>query len=100
MREEIAVGLDTLFEMAGEEATYKVGGVGSGTTVRIILSQPDDEVNIGRISARTGTTVGEVRISEAPNLAKNDTFTVGSDTWKVKGRDRDALRLIWTLDLQ
>jgi predicted lysophospholipase L1 biosynthesis ABC-type transport system permease subunit len=100
MREHIARGLDAMFEAAGDEAIYTQVGSVSGIPVRLMLSRPDEEFSIGKLEARVATIVAEARIAEIPDLAKGDTFTIGDETFRVKGRDRDALRLLWTIDLQ
>jgi hypothetical protein len=100
MRDHIARGIDTMFEIAGDDALYAAAGSPSGVSVRIIVSQPDEEISLGQLDLRVDTIVADVRISEVPDLANGDTFTIGDETFVVKGKDRDPLRLIWTVDLR
>jgi hypothetical protein len=82
------------------DAIYRALGTGPETPVRLKLNRPDEEITLGRSALRLSTTVGRVRTSEVPDLALNDTFTVGDDTWKVKGRDRGPRRLEWVIDFK
>jgi hypothetical protein len=80
-------------------ATYRVGGIGDGISVRVITRQPDQEIEFGDISIHTATTIFEIMVSAVPTPAEGDTITMDDETFVIQGEPkRDAERLIWRLD--
>jgi hypothetical protein len=80
-------------------ATYRVGGIGDGISVRVITRQPDRDIEFGDISIHTATTVFEIMVSALPYPAEGDTITMDGETFIIQGEPRrDAERLIWRLD--
>lgn len=92
---------DVLFENddLSEAATYRVGGAGDGSAVRVIRSAPDrDEATFGARIIAPAIRV-QIRISELANRpAKSDTITIGTETLTVRHALRDAERLTWEAD--
>ena len=94
-------------EMAGtlaasavaDAATYKVGGTGDGTSVRVIRAERDmDAALVGR-SVRLDRIRLDVRVSDVATPAKGDTVTIGAKTWKVQtAPTQDPLGIWWTLE--
>jgi hypothetical protein len=81
-------------------ATYRPKGLGAGTSVRLKIGLPDEEVALGRSRIRISTAVGRVRVSEIPDLKISDTFTVGAEVYKIKTLDRGPRRLEWIVEFQ
>lgn len=77
-------------------ATYRQGGTGPGTSVRVIRRRPDEmtEWNGGRFVR--DTVMLEVRTGEVSALEAGDTFEIGAETFEVQGEPaQDTERLIW-----
>jgi hypothetical protein len=81
-------------------AFYRARGTGTPTAVRLKIGLPDEEVSIGRSRVRISTAVGRVRVSEVPDLKGSDTFTVGTEVYKIKTMDRGPRRLEWIIEFQ
>ncbi|MDF2140854.1 hypothetical protein [Paenirhodobacter sp. CAU 1674] len=83
------------------DAIYQVGGAGLQTNVRVILSSPDRvaQFSSGRFVV---DSVGlEVRVADAPELAVDDMFIIGTDTYVVIGApERDSQRLVWSAEVK
>lgn len=78
------------------DALYRAGGEGSGTPVRVMRSSPDETNtwNGGRFVAET--TMLDVQIDDAPNLAAGDIFEIAGETFRVQGEPtRDAEHIFW-----
>lgn len=95
-----AAANDILFENShlALDAVWKAGGAGSGVTVRVVLSTPDEAMEWRETRIVAGAVILDVRMSEIPTLAKGDTFTVAarSATYVVSGDPRrDDLHLTW-----
>lgn len=77
MTEDLTVFLDT--DEFAQAATYKVGGVGSGTTVNVIFDAPDHgHLGINGIKPRaTG------RASDFSSFGNTDTLTIGSTVYRI-----------------
>jgi hypothetical protein len=80
-------------------ATYRVGGIGDGISVRLITRQPDREIEFGDISIHTATTIFEIMVCAVSDPAEGDSITLNGEIFIVQGEPRrDAERLIWRLD--
>ncbi len=93
-----AAANDILFEDENLSlaATWKAAGAGAGVEVRIVLSEPDREIDWRETRLVVGTVILEVRTSDVAALAKGDTFTVGSAVYGVTGDPRlDDMHLTW-----
>lgn len=93
-----SIAVDTLFNdrNLGLDALWRAGGSGDGVPVRVIRSAPDDVVEWRESRARTRTVFIDVRVSQVPNLAKDDTFEIGGVVFAVTGApQRDSERLVW-----
>lgn len=89
---------DILFEdqNLGLDALWKAGGAGAGVSVRIVISEPDVEQDWRETRLVLNAVIIEVRMSEAANVAKGDTFTVDTAVYIVSGDPkRDDLQLTW-----
>ena len=83
--------------MHGEDAIYTVVG-GRPTLVRVIPSQPDDDVGFGasRVQSDTFTFLVEASAIERPR--KGDIVEFDGRQFSVQpGASRDEKRLIWTV---
>jgi hypothetical protein len=81
-------------------AFYRARGTGTPTSVRLKIGLPDEEVTLGRSRIRISTAMGRVRVSEVPDLKISDTFTVGTEVYKIKTLDRGPRRLEWIIEFQ
>lgn len=71
------------------------------TPVRVIRREPDDVMNFGGGQFIAPGIVFDVRISEAPDLKKDDMLTVGSDVFLLVADPRaDADRLVWSVEVR
>jgi len=69
--------------------------------VRIIRGMPDDVTRFGGGQFVTAGLVFDVRISEAPDLARGDVFKVGTDFFIATASPRaDADRLVWSVEVR
>jgi hypothetical protein len=78
----------------GTAATWQRGG-GPIAALRVLRSSPDqlrDAFGTGLIQA---TDVLTVPIAVLPDLAADDTFTVGGDVLTVQHAERDAAGVAW-----
>lgn len=83
------------------DAVWRAGGTGAPVTVRIILRQPDRIGNFGETRLLAAATVIEVRTVEVLELAEDDVFEIGGETFVVQGEPmRDSERLVWTAELR
>jgi hypothetical protein len=74
--------------------------VGDPAPVRVVMSQPDTDAGLLDVGVRDSAVVASVRVSEVVEPREGDSLTVGSVTWRIRARRRDALALIWRLELQ
>ena len=92
---------DTLFAdpNIARDATWRVGGVGAGATVRVITRRPDQVVGFGDSRAILPTMLIDVRRSEVPSAAAGDTVEIEGDTFEIIATPVvDSLRLVWTCE--
>lgn len=88
-----------VFDTFGVAATYKAGGVGAGTAVTVVRSRATADTVAFGTALRVGSQIISVRVSEAPDLAKGDTFTIGAEVLTVGGKPAlDALATMWTAE--
>ena len=82
------------------DAHYRSKGTGTPVAVRLKLGLPDEEVSLGRSQVRIRTAVGRVRTADVPDLRLSDTFSVGTEVYRVKAMDRGPRRLEWVIEFQ
>ena len=99
MSDPFAAADDVIFATFGVTAIYRPGGVGDGTSVTVVRSRATaDTVSFG-VALRVGSEIVNVRVMDAPELAKGDTFTIGSEVLIVAGKPAlDALVTMWTAE--
>ena len=72
-----------------------------GRSIRALVRRPDRDVQFGSIAVHTATLVLEVRVSDLPAPQAGDGVEVDGESFVVQGTpNRDAERLIWTIDLR
>jgi hypothetical protein len=100
-------GIDTIFadHNFGEDAIWKVDGVGAGVPVRVIHDSPDQMMNYGNSRAVAQGDVIEVRKSEIATPKEGDIVSILDDegeivdTFDIMGTPvADDLRLVWTCE--
>lgn len=92
-----ASAIDALFAdpNIGEDALWKVGGVGAGGGVRIIRKSPDRMAEFGESRAVLPTVGIDIRRSEAAAITEGDLIVIGAETFKIIGEPMgDALGLV------
>ncbi len=101
MADAFAAAIDTLF--AGPlavDASYAAGG-DAARTVRLILRQPDLVTDFGQARLARESVTADARASEVARPRPGDVVQIAGANYVVQGEPlRDALRLIWTLDLR
>lgn len=93
-----AAANDVLFEDENLSlaALWKAAGAGADVEVRIVRSEPDEEIGFRETRLVVGTVILEVRTSDVAALARGDTFTVGTVVYVVTGDPRrDDMHLTW-----
>jgi hypothetical protein len=101
MHAAFGAAIDTIFRDANvaEDATWRAGGVGNGTAVRVIRKSPDEVVGFGSGRAVMATVLIDVRVSEVASPVSGDTIEIGSDLFEIIGTPvRDGLGLVWTCE--
>ena len=66
-----------------EPATYKAQGAGAGVTVRVVHTRPDLMLDYGDTRVVAGSTMINVLRTAVAAPAKDDTFTLGPDVYRV-----------------
>ncbi|MEQ8639395.1 MAG: hypothetical protein RIE31_02110 [Alphaproteobacteria bacterium] len=98
----IAAAFETLFadpNMA-REASFTPSG-GSAVPVRVVLRRPDQVFEFGETRLHAATTLLDIRVADAPQLAEGDGFQLDGVSYVVQGEpSRDPERLIWTAELR
>lgn len=82
-----------------EDATYKVGGLGSGTAVRVLRAElvPDSGFSRTRTASKTNTF--EVASSYVATPARGDTITIGAEVWRIgEPPVHDPVTASWKMD--
>lgn len=86
--------VDSLFNRLGWMATYK------NSSVRLILSEPDEITEAGFVNAHSGTHRAKIRISDAPDLKVGDKIGMDGKIYAVRSEPvKDIHNLIWSCDL-
>lgn len=81
------------------DAIWRAGGVGPGTTVRVVTRRPDQVLGFGDSRAVLPTTLIDVRRSEVSEPANGDTVEIDGDLFEVIAAPTiDSLRLVWTCE--
>ena len=81
------------------DALWRAGGEGEGVPVRVIRRAPDRIATFGDGRFVTDSVLIDVRISEAPGLARGDTFEIAGQIYEVASEPvRDADRLTWAAE--
>lgn len=80
----------------GVAATYRVGGVGGGTAIRVLRREPDMTLDWGMTAVMVGAVLFSIRASDVAAPAFGDTLTIDGVTYTVQDAAprADVLR-IW-----
>lgn len=77
------------------------GGVQDGVPIRCLLRRPDIVSQFGESRFASTTILIEVKVADAPDLAKGDWFKIGAETWTVRTDPRrDPERLFWLAEVK
>ena len=94
MANPMKTAVDSLFNRLGKTATYK------GQSIRIILTEPDEVVEIGFVNTHSPSHRGRIRLSDAPELKVGDKIETDDETFAVYSEPIcDIHRLVWSCDL-
>lgn len=86
--------VDSLFNRLGKPATYK------NKSIRIILLEPDEIVEVGFVNTHSQSRRGRIKISDAPELKTGDKIHTDDETLAVHSEPvKDIHKLIWSCDL-
>lgn len=102
MSSAIASAIETLFADPNmtRNATYTPSGSGA-VSVRVVLRRPDRVSDFGETRLHSETTVVDIRVADAPQLASGDAFEIEGESYVVQGEPlRDTERLIWTVGVR
>lgn len=97
----LKAAIDDLFTdpVLARVALWRPGGDGDGVPVRVIDRRPDQVVDFSGARIATATTLFDVRVAEAADLAEGDTIEVEGEVLVVRGVPlRDSARLVWTVE--
>lgn len=93
---DLKQAIDAGFQTFGITATFRAGGTGAPQTITVMRSQPDVTFQAGQVGVVQGTNVFDVRVSEVPVMAKNDTLTIGGEVFIIQAPPKkDEQNLIW-----
>ncbi len=101
MQAAFGAAIDAIFRDANvaEDALWRAGGAGGGTTVRVVRKSPDEVVGFGSSRAVMATVLIDVRASEIASPASGDTVEIAGDLFEIIGTPvRDSLGLVWTCE--
>jgi hypothetical protein len=101
MTDVLAAAVDDLFAdpILARPALWRPGGTGDGVPVRVIARRPDQVVDFSGARIATATTLFDIRVTEAADLAEGDTLEVDGEVLVVQGVPlRDAARLVWMVE--
>lgn len=96
-----AAALDALFAdpNLSVAATWHPGGMSAGQPVRVFRLSPDRITSFGESRFVTDAVHFEVRVAEAPELARGDVIEVAGVAFEIIGEPlRDRERLLWTAE--
>ena len=70
------------------------------SSVRLILSEPDEITEVGFVNAHSGTHRAKIRISDAPDLKIGNKIGMDGKIYAVRSEPvKDIHNLIWSCDL-
>lgn len=101
MQAAFVAAIDAIFRDANvaEDALWRAGGVGDGTTVRVVRKSPDEVVGFGDSRAVLPTLLIDVRRSDVADPAAGDTVEIGTVVFEIIGTPvLDSLGLVWTCE--
>lgn len=85
--------------LVADDATYRVGGIGAGSVIRVWPVETTDEVKAGIVRVATPLQQLDVRVSEIAAPAAGDTVEWQGQVWKVGANPlRHANGLLWRLE--
>lgn len=81
------------------DATWRAGGVGPGTSARVITRRPDQVGSFGDSRAILPTMLIDVRRSEISEPASGDTVEIEDEIFDIVAAPvADSLHLVWTCE--
>jgi hypothetical protein len=90
---------DLLFQdpNLARDAVWRASGSGAGVAVRILTAEPDRDLDWRETRLVVGAVLIDVRVAEAPTLARGDTFALedGAVLEVTGAPKRDDLALTW-----
>lgn len=93
-----AAALDALFadQNLSVAAIWRPGGTGAGAPVRVVRLSPDRITSFGESRFVTDAVHLEIRVAEAPTLARGDVIEIFGESFEIIGGPlRDRERLLW-----
>lgn len=102
MQAAFVAAIDAIFRDANvaEDALWRAGGAGDGTTVRVVRKSPDEVVGFGDSRAVLPTLLIDVRRSDVADPAGGDTVEIGTGVFEIIGTPvLDSLGLVWTCEV-
>jgi hypothetical protein len=96
-----AAATDALFAdlNIARDAIWRVGGAGSGVSVRVITKRPDQVGSFGDSRALLPTMLIGVRRAEVSQPASGDTIEIVGDLFEIIAAPvSDSLGLVWTCE--
>ncbi len=96
-----AAALDALFAdpNLSVAAIWHPGGTGPGQPLRVVRLSPDRIASFGESRFVTGAVHFEIRVAEAPELARGDVIEIAGEAFEIIGEPmRDRERLLWTAE--
>lgn len=91
--------IDAAFRTWGVDAAYTPAG-GAPRTIRVLLSRPDEIVDVGGFAHVGAATMVEIRKSEIATPKKGDGLTIDGEAYKLgEPRQPDGRRLKWRASL-
>jgi hypothetical protein len=96
-----AAALDALFAdpSLSVAATWRPGGTDAGAPVRVVRLSPDRITSFGDSHFVTDAVHLEIRVAEAPALARGDLIEIAGESFEIIGEPiRDRERLLWTAE--
>lgn len=80
-------------------ATWRPGGTAAGVPVRVVRLSPDRVAGFGQSRFVTDAVHLEIRVAEAPTLARGDLIEIAGEALEIVGELlRDRERLLWTAE--
>lgn len=92
----LASDLAACFREFGVTATYKVGGLGAGSSITVLFDAP----NLDTLEISTTNPTVLVRASEVAAPARGDTVTIGAAVYAVSESQPQSDQASFVLQLQ